>query len=657
MITSLDERAQVRTRRAARAAARRQVSWKFDAIDGMRGLTVLSVLLYHTNWSGSGLFGVDLFFALSGFLISLIMLRELENTGRLDVVGFYRRRFKRLVPALLITLAGVLAVAWFVASAKDLERYGETSLFAVLQIANWHQIWTGGSYWDHTGAIQPLAHMWSLSITEQFYLFWPGLFIACWWMTRRVIGWLIVALATLTVAAASISPLLFDGTNSDRLYLGTDSRAVAFIAGALAASVVYWVKTRRRSFAAPSRVGGALLTGISSTLLVIVLIASVSASSYHDDWIYEFGFALVAVVGSAFIATLCFPQNKLVKFFSFSVFRSLGKVSYTVFLLHLPIFWGLQLITPGIEPLTLFAVGTVLTWMLAAFVHYGITERMRTAPWKLTRGIPALVVSVAVVVAGSVLLPNQRLLQDQSTQTADADNSVVLTPGEEPVAVPEGRAGGRPVVLTVGDSLSNDIASALSDHGNDLFAINDGAAGGCGLLRSPQIRMEDGTAGDSKHCSDWRADWPNTLAAVQPDVIVMHTAWDALDQQIDGEWVKPGDVLYDTTYSQTLNEAAAIVEEFSPHSRIIVVNDRPTTGLIKDPDRTSAFDNLLTEFSGTKDNVDIADLASFLCETGECATTNDDGAALFLPDNVHFTPQGKSTIAPWLERQIVDSLT
>lgn len=621
-------------------------SRRFPAVDGLRGLAVLSILLYHSNWSSRGIFGVDVFFAVSGFLITLILLRELHRTNRIRLGSFYARRIKRLLPGLLITLALVLALSWLISTSRELAANGERALSAILQIANWQQIASGDTYWDHTGPIQPLAHLWSLSITEQFYLIWPFILLATWWATRRSPLATAIVLGTLTLASAAVSPLLFDGTNAERLYLGTDSRAVGFLAGGTFAAIILLTENRQSGrHTVTARSGRRLgITAVSAALLLVIIAAAASASSYRDPWIYEYGLALVAVAASVFIATLCSPHNRLTKFFSFFVFQALGRVSYSIFLLHLPVYWMLQTIAPAITPLMLFGMGATLSWILAAFLHYGITEPIRLASWTPTRGIPVFILSLALVAGAAIGLPALREAQHTSLRVSATTE------------VPLGAAGGRPVVLTIGDSLGNDMAAALQEYGNGLFAVHDGAAGGCGLLRHT-VRTEDGQQDDLARCDDWRSQHPQTIEDVQPDIVLLHTAWDALDFSIDGSWVGPGDPAYDAEYARTLADFAEIVTKAGPHAQIVVMGDRPTTGNVSDPARTEAFETLLQDFAAAHDNVHFADLGEFLCgDGGICATTDDNGLPLFQDDNVHYTRTGMEALAPWLTAELAQVL-
>lgn len=626
-------------------AKRSKQNWRFPALDGLRGIAVISVMLYHTNWSPHGLFGVDVFFVISGFLITLLLLRELSTTGRIRIGSFFVRRVKRLIPALLITLALVLGTAWWLSDIREFTEIANRAWWTLWQAANWSQIADGTAYWDASSQIKPLAQMWSLSITEQFYLAWPFLIAIVWFICRRRAMAVGIALLVLTAGAALVAPLLWDGENSDRLYLGTDARAVAFVAGAAAAGIVVWIKTRPRRRTEPRRGSRLVVTSLSVIALAVVVAASVVVNSYHDAWLYQGGLAVVAVAAAVLVGTLCFQRNALVRFFSFSPFRGIGIVSYSVFLLHLPVYWVLQKLTPTIAPMTLLIVGGTITWLLAAFLHHGITERIRKVRWKVWPALPILVLGIAIVAAGAHYLPILR-----------AQQAALVTVSEADPDMPKGIEGGRPLVLTLGDSLANDFASTLADHGTGAVAVVDQGQGGCGLLDATSVRATSGYVWDTTDCPDWRETWKTAMAAQPTDVILIHVGWDAGEQLIDGTWIGPKDATFQTIYATALDDMITMAEAEAPQARIVFVLDRPTDGIISDPTVTAAFNQLLTDAATRHPSVAVADLGAALCGVGTCRTADDAGRDLFLPDDVHFSPSGQDFIAPWLEQFLRDVL-
>ena len=218
------------------------------ALDGLRGAAVAGVVLYHGDHLKGGYLGVDLFFVLSGYLITSLLLAEWRRSGsesgegRIALGAFWARRARRLLPALVVLLFGVAVYCVLFASATELGRIRGDALSTIGYVANWRAIFAQQSYFDLFSAPSPLQHTWSLAIEEQFYIFWPLIFVglAAFWKRHTP-----AAVLTAAIALGSTSALLMIGlynqANLNRVYYGTDTRAFALFAGiAIAAMVALW---------------------------------------------------------------------------------------------------------------------------------------------------------------------------------------------------------------------------------------------------------------------------------------------------------------------------------------------------------------------------------------------------------------------------------
>ncbi|WP_146167812.1 acyltransferase, partial [Micromonospora sp. MH33] len=212
------------------------------ALDGVRALAVAAVLAFHGGVATlpGGFLGVDAFFVLSGFLITSLLLAEHRDTGRIDLVAFWGRRVRRLLPALLLVLLVVLVLSRKLMPGTELGALRWDELAALGYVANWRMANRDGDYFAATGSPSPLQHTWSLGIEEQFYLLWPLLLIPLLgWAAkrgavppRRRLG---VALPVVLLGAAGsalAAAALFTPGAPDRVYYGTDTRAVALLVGA-----------------------------------------------------------------------------------------------------------------------------------------------------------------------------------------------------------------------------------------------------------------------------------------------------------------------------------------------------------------------------------------------------------------------------------------
>ncbi|HEX6569750.1 MAG TPA: acyltransferase, partial [Acidimicrobiales bacterium] len=158
------------------------------ALDGLRGLAVVAVVVFHLGHIDGGFLGVDLFFVLSGFLITSLLVTEHRRHGAIDLRAFWVRRARRLLPALLLTLAGVGALLAALTPAADRPRFRGDALATLGYAANWQAMADDVGYWDMFARPSPLDHMWSLAIEEQFYLLWPPLVLGLLVLARRRTG-------------------------------------------------------------------------------------------------------------------------------------------------------------------------------------------------------------------------------------------------------------------------------------------------------------------------------------------------------------------------------------------------------------------------------------------------------------------------------------
>src|SRR2546429_6663696 len=217
------------------------------ALDGLRAFAVLSVFAYHLDagWARGGFLGVDTFFVLSGFLITSLLVGEWARHGGISFAGFWARRARRLLPALLLVLLAVAAFAVLEAPADQLDGLRGDGLATLFYGANWRFIASGQSYFNLFTEASPLRHMWSLAIEEQFYLVWPLITFVCLRLARGrhwLLGLVCGAGAGASVATMAV---LYDPSDPSRAYYGTDSRAHLLLIGAgLALILARWAPGR-----------------------------------------------------------------------------------------------------------------------------------------------------------------------------------------------------------------------------------------------------------------------------------------------------------------------------------------------------------------------------------------------------------------------------
>ena len=351
------------------------------AMDGLRALAVIAVLLYHAGqtWIPGGFLGVEMFFVISGYLITSLLLAEWNQHGRIDFKGFWLRRARRLFPALFVLLVAV--VGWSVVFLPTEVAGLRGDVFSTAgYVNNWYQIFCHKSYFESVGRPSLLRHMWSLAVEEQFYLIWPLAFCLLMALLRpKFILLLILAAA----ASSSVWMALLFQPNADpsRIYYGTDTRAGGLLLGVTLAYL--WPPGRKVTGA-----GTAILDAVGLTALVTLGICFACINEF-EPFLYHGGFSLTGLATAALLAVAVHPRARLMpRIFSWSWLRWVGLRSYGIYLWHFPVF---MLTRPQLDvtldgaPLLL--VRFVLTLGIAAISYRWIETPIRndaiSRAWKI----------------------------------------------------------------------------------------------------------------------------------------------------------------------------------------------------------------------------------------------------------------------------------
>ena len=348
-------------------------------LDGLRALAVLAVIAYHLHlpWAPGGLLGVCIFFVLSGYLITDILVAQWQFSGGLNLKEFWLGRARRLLPALFVMLAGVMV--WIsLGDPGRLSSLWNDVIAAIFYTSNWWLIFHQVSYFASFGPPSPLGHLWSLAIEEQFYLIWPlllGLGLRCISRRGRLVG-LIMALAL--TSAAVMAVIYQPGLDPSRVYYGTDTRAFALLTGAALALV--WPSRQLSADLAPRR--RRLLDAAGGAALLAVLLM-IWQSNQYQAFLYYGGLLLFSIISAVLVAVLAHPASRLGKIFSLQPLRWLGVCSYGIYLWHYPVIvlTSPTLNTGGVN-IALAVEQTLLSILLAALSWYLIEKPIRHGQWK-----------------------------------------------------------------------------------------------------------------------------------------------------------------------------------------------------------------------------------------------------------------------------------
>lgn len=492
------------------------------ALDGLRAVAIASVLAYHggISWAGGGFLGVNVFFVLSGFLITLLLLKEWTRTATIRLGAFWARRARRLLPALLVLLGGILLYAWLFAPTGTQASLRGDALSTLFYVGNWHQIVTGQSYFVQVSAPSPLLHTWTLAIEEQFYLVWPLVVLGVLTLRRSTRVLLGVTLVGIALSALEMALRYHNGMDPSRLYYGTDTRAQDILVGA-AAGILLLRSTPaigRSANHSYSVLAGAAAIGFAAVWWM---------TGGNSSLLYRGGFLLAdLMVALVIVGVTKAPRGPISRALSLSPVRYLGRISYGLYLWHWPVFVVLDHARTGLEGVELFALRCAVSLVFAVCSWYLVEKPVRQLSFRGRRSwvlVPVGVLAVTAVLAVGAVGggPRQNLLLNTS-------NVRSTTRGDRT----------DPTILFVGDSLSLTFAGGfLASASRYGIVIQGRPMPGCGLATDGPYIEHGGTTTPISPCSSWPTLWKSYLDEFHPRVVVLTEGWwETMTQWYEGRW-------------------------------------------------------------------------------------------------------------------------
>ncbi|HEV3266757.1 MAG TPA: acyltransferase family protein [Acidimicrobiales bacterium] len=646
------------------------------ALDGIRAVSIMGIMLNHGGfgWAAGGLISVNVFFVLSGFLITLLLMREWAKTGTIRLRNFWARRARRLLPALFVLLAGIALYAWLLAPDGTQSSLRGDGLTTLLYVANWHQIFSGQSYFAQVSSASPLLHTWTLAIEEQFYLVWPLVVLAVlkWRKSPRLL--LGITIVGIAASAIEMAVLFHPGIDPSRLYYGTDTRAQDILVGA---AVALLIGGRRQGVGLGDFARGGTDGGIDADggtgpdvddrrarrrTIGYSLAAVAAAAVFAFEWSritnssslpYRGGFLLADVmVGVVIVGVVRAPTGLPARLLAIRPLTYVGQISYGLYLWHWPVILVLNNARTGLEGWRLFLLRAGVSFVIAAlswhFVEVPIRQRKFTS-WRTRAWLP---VSIAGIVAVLVVTTGGGSIGAEGAAAAAAATQAEW--GAVHVDSFTGPASNTRV-LFVGDSLSLTVAIGIAPEAAQYgITIGGRTHVGCGIAVALPLN-DHGTVGDPfPNCPTWPTWWSQDVAQLHPQVVALVMGWwETMDRMYQGRWQHLGDPAFDAYETAQLEKAVSILTATGARVALMTSpyfdSGEQANGLPWDEDspaRVNRLNSIIESVAaGHKNSVFVVPLNQYLDPNGHFTWTID-GKVVRQSDGIHTTVDGGAYLAP-----------
>jgi peptidoglycan/LPS O-acetylase OafA/YrhL len=618
------------------SAANGRIAYRPE-IDGLRAIAVLQVVLYHAGAGlGAGYVGVDVFFVISGYLITSLLLQEFRDTGRIDVTAFYARRVRRIFPAALLTVAATLVVGAALLSPQEFAHLARSAAAAAMFIANVFFQYASGGYFDAPSEAMPLLHLWSLAVEEQFYLVWPALLILLLRGSMRHLPWLLglSALASFALAELLVAP------RPEAAFYFAPARFWELAAGGLVAC------------SAAGR--GARPASAALGLLLVLAAAFVPLAHFPGAG------ALPSVAGAALLIAAVHggDAGAVGRLLRTAPLTWIGKLSYPLYLWHWPLLAFYRATTLGdgatASRLLLCLLALALAWLTYRYVEQPLRTLANPRGRLLLAGAAASMLLAATAFAWNLQARREALGNDDpAARAAEVDRPsdglrchYQRGSSDFPRQNCESRPRVAPTIAIWGDSM----ALAWKPLAWRLARERQTSAIAWSRDSCPPVfdfRMENGKPPDA-HCDDFVRYVAGEVKGMQTLILVMHMGSRAVAERVAG--------------------LAPTVDAVAPHVRRVIILG-PTPQMLDSVPKClragqprgcavsrAEFDAIaqpqlaqLHAIAARHRNVDVVELGDFFCTAQECPAVAD-GHALYW-DEYHVST---SAVADFAERYVAE---
>lgn len=623
-------------------------------IDGLRAFAILPVLFYHAgfSWIPGGFFGVDVFFVISGFLITMILLNELGNTGRISITGFYERRARRILPALFLVIFVSVVAGWFLLFTEEFKTFIK-SIISILYFGSNYFFLGETGYFAADIDLNPMVHTWSLAIEEQFYLFFPLLLWLLWKFVGRKF---LVAVLVVIGVASLVAAITFQGDPSNTFYL-LQYRSWELIAGSLAA-----VALSKRDYKPIS----------NQWLSLIGFVAILVSVFFLDNKLQHPGLiTLVPIIGTCLVIMFAGDKTWVQSLLNLKVFVGIGLVSYSAYLWHQPLFAFVRaatLHTPSqLVFLGLIAITLGLAYLSWRFVENPVRNRKLFSRKMIFTGTAI----VSILVLGLSFVVSRNSINESRTSLATGRHLIAMKEelkrnyglsktcrkfvGNNPDCI----NGSDPTVLLWGDSHAMHIAPWLKESATRVPFIQQ-TLSACAPILGQAYSSADYGIEQGLECID-QNDSVFAWLKTQPNIktVILSSTWNtALGPQFNTMNRKKEIALNATIGINTLRSTITSIQKLG--KKVVVVSPVPknieNTGLCLQkasifgiPLSSCNFDigvNLQKDVDGYLINIEdlagVVHLAKYMCVATTCKVSL--GKTFIYRDAGHLSNAGSGAL-------------